>query len=300
MEGDGIMVCIVPVICIVVTFCMAFYVKRILDTIEEMLNKAYTGEFMEEHYDERRLSRIEYKMECFLSSNTLSKRKLQKEREVIQSTISDISHQTKTPVTNIILYAQLLRELTEDEEQVKLASQILNQAGRLNFLVQSFIKVSHLETGIVKVNPSIQPVSYLLKFLYDTYNERALQEGITMSVCTSGEKAFYDLKWTKEAAGNIVDNAIKYTSYGGNIKIYIRNFEIFLAIVVEDSGIGIPEEEQASVFKRFYRGYRVGQDDGTGIGLYLAREIVLMEDGYIKVQSEPGRGSKFSIYLKKS
>ena len=70
-----------------------------------------------------------------------------------------------------------------------------------------------------------------------------------MSVCTSGEKAFYDLKWTKEAAGNIVDNAIKYTSYGGNIKIYIRNFEIFLAIVVEDSGIGIPEEEQASVFK---------------------------------------------------
>lgn len=73
MEGDGIMVFIVPVICIVVTFCMAFYVKRILDTIEEMLNKAYTGEFTEKHYDERRLSRIEYKMECFLSSNTCPK-----------------------------------------------------------------------------------------------------------------------------------------------------------------------------------------------------------------------------------
>ena len=139
MEGDGIMVFIVPVICIVVTFCMAFYVKRILDTID----KAYTGEFTEKHYDERRLSRIEYKMECFLSSNTLSKRKLQKEREVIQSTISDISHQTKTPVTNIILYAQLLRELTEDEEQVKLASQL----GGLIFLYSHLSRYHILKRG---------------------------------------------------------------------------------------------------------------------------------------------------------
>jgi len=304
MERDGLKIiivfsCITVLISVTAITIMAFYVKNILDNIEKMLDEAFTGNFTDKHYDEKRVSRLENKLVRFLLSNALSKRKLQSEREEIQKMVSDISHQTKTPVTNIILYTQLLEGLLDNEEQRKLARQILNQSGRLSFLMQLFVKISHLETGIVNVNPHLQPVSLLLEHIQEAYNGRAEQKNIHMSIETTNEKAVYDLKWTREAIGNIVDNAIKYTPSGGKINVYVKSFEIFLAIAVKDNGIGIGEEEQAAIFTRFYRSQDTVQNEGTGIGLYLARKIVSMENGYIKVKSEPGRGSEFFIYLKK-
>jgi len=305
MEGNRLKIIIAfsfiaILISITAVATMAFYVKNILDNIEKMLDEAFTGNFTDKHYDERRMSRLENKLGRFLLSNSLSKKKLQSEREEIQKMVSDISHQTKTPVTNIILYTQLMEGLLNNEEEKRLASQILNQAGRLSFLIQLFVKISHLETGIVNVNPCLQPAALLLEYIQEAYNGRAEQKNIHMSVETTEEKAVYDLKWTREAIGNIVDNAIKYTHSGGKIKVYVKSFEMFIAIVIKDNGIGIEEEEQAAIFNRFYRSQDAGQDEGTGIGLYLARKIISMENGYIKVKSEPGKGSEFFIYLKKS
>ena len=99
----------------------------------------------------------------------------------------------------------------------------------------------------------------------------------------------YDRKWTAEALGNVVDNAIKYAPAGSRVKIRVREFEFYVCIQVDDQGPGIPEEERARIFGRFCRGGQVQQEEGVGIGLYLARQILERQDGYIKVSSGRGR-----------
>ena len=108
--------------------------------------------------------------------------------------------------------------------------------------------------------------------------------------------AVFDFKWTAEALANIVDNAIKYTEHG-TITISTVNYEMFTRIDISDTGSGIPENEQAKIFSRFYRSNAVQEQEGVGIGLYLARQIISGESGYIKVASVPGKGSTFSIFL---
>ena len=110
--------------------------------------------------------------------------------------------------------------------------------------------------------------------------------------------AVFDFKWTEEALANIVDNAIKYTEHG-TITISAVSYEMFARIDISDTGSGIPETEQAKIFARFYRSNSVQKQEGVGIGLYLARQIISGEGGYIKVASVPGKGSTFSIFLPK-
>ena len=113
------------------------------------------------------------------------------------------------------------------------------------------------------------------------------------------EQAVFDLKWTTEALGNVVDNAVKYTHPGGTVRITVTMYELFCRIDVADTGIGIAEEEQARIFSRFYRSPQVAQQDGVGIGLHLARQILSDQGGYIKVSSAPGKGSVFSLFLQR-
>ena len=111
--------------------------------------------------------------------------------------------------------------------------------------------------------------------------------------------ACFDLKWTIEAISNIVDNAVKYTSEQGKIVVSVKEYEMFVRIDIEDNGIGISEEETAKIFLRFYRSQRVSDEKGVGIGLYLTREIISRQGGYIKVSSELEKGSCFSVFLPK-
>ena len=109
--------------------------------------------------------------------------------------------------------------------------------------------------------------------------------------------ALYDARWTYEALCNLLDNAVKYSPEGSTVTVFAKQLEIFTCISVQDEGDGIPEEEQAQVFKRFYRGKNALNQEGNGIGLYLARIILQREQGYIKVSSVPGSGSCFKVYL---
>lgn len=108
------------------------------------------------------------------------------------------------------------------------------------------------------------------------------------------------MKWTLEAVSNIVDNAIKYTPSGGSVTICSQEYEMFVCIRIADTGIGMSEEETAKIFTRFYRSSEVSDERGVGIGLYLAREIIAKEGGYIKVSSKKGEGSVFSVFLPKN
>ena len=138
----------------------------------------------------------------------------------------------------------------------------------------------------------------MLENIYRQYLPKAEQKGLNLTLDKISAKALFDEKWCSEAIGNIVDNAIKYTD-SGFVSISVREYEMFCAVIISDSGKGIAEEEQSLVFTRFYRSPSVSKNDGLGIGLYLSREIISGCGGYIKVSSEPDKGSVFSVYLQR-
>lgn len=171
-----------------------------------------------------------------------------KERADLQELISDISHQVKTPISNLkMVNATLLEQPVPEEKQREFLQASGGQLEKLDFLMQAMIKTSHLETGVISLDRRIQP-------LYDTPAD-------------------------------------------GDIQVSVQSWEFYVKIHITDSGKGIAESRQGMIFKRFYREEEVHDVEGIGIGLYLAREIVTMQGGYMKVTSTVGSGSTFSVFL---
>lgn len=268
--------------------------------LENMLRRAEDGSFEESAFDESRLSKLETMLYHYLLRGATSQRVIQEEKDKIKSLISDISHQTKTPLANIRLYAELLGENDDlPAEVADLVNQVRFQSEKLNFLVQALVKTSRLENGIIALTPRMQNLSPMLEELYQIYLPVAQQKGVCLKYRREKQcMAVLDRKWTMEAVGNILDNAIKYTPPDGVVTLSVRNFEVFVCIDVTDTGIGILESEIPKLFERFYRSPGVNQVQGVGIGLYLAREIVARQGGYIRVDSAPQKGSTFHVFLK--
>lgn len=279
-----------------------FY-SRTLDRLNNMLDEGISGTFTESSYDESKLSRLESKWKQYLSQSSLSKANLDKERENLKSLISDISHQTKTPMTNIVMYSQLLKEHltdTDDEFGLKLVEEIIRQNEKLDFLIQSLTKMSRLESNILDVIPIENNIYELVKCTVDSAEPKAEKKNITLKFdIDTSENARFDMKWTKEAIGNILDNAVKYSPEESTVSISLNAYEIYSEIIISDEGIGIAEEEIPKIFGRFYRSSSVHDEEGVGIGLFLASEIIKRENGYFKVKSELGKGTAFSVFLKK-
>lgn len=270
--------------------------KRTFESIEWMLGEAMEDRFTEESFDESRLSALETKFAHYLASSASSSRQIAAERDKIRRLIADISHQTKTPIANLLLYSELLGECDLPEEQRASVEAIHRQSEQLSFLVDALIKLSRLENGILALTPRRCPVQPLLDSVQERFAPGAEEKGLYLRTETTEEQAVFDPKWTAEALGNLVDNAIKYSSAGG-VSIAVRRYELFVRIDVSDTGIGVGEEELPRIFTRFYRGEAVREQEGVGVGLYLAREIAAGEGGYIKAASVPGKGSTFSLFL---
>lgn len=278
---------------------------RTLDRVSRMLDDAIAGTFREEDYDETRLSRLESRWKQYLASSTLSEEKLRQEKENVKGLVSDISHQTKTPMTNLKMYASLLEENLKAETQMEsreqslaMLDEIIRQTEKMEFLIQSLSKISRLETDIVEVRPRNQEISVLLAEAVSGVRQKAAKKQIEIrNIYTGSGSACYDLKWTKEALENILDNAVKYSPCGSEVLLSATEYEMYAAVSVKDFGQGIREEDVPKIFGRFYRAEEVQQEEGVGIGLYLAREILKKENGYIKVKSVPGEGAEFILYL---
>lgn len=274
---------------------------KTLRRLDEMLEQAINGEFEEEKYDETELSRLEAKWKQYLTTSKMSMEQLNQNREGMQALVSDISHQTRTPLSNILLYSQLLCEQTENQEEKHLAEQIVRQAEKLEFLIQALVKMSRLESNILVLKPQKQPIEPLLLEAMEEILPKAEKKKIHIKLQGNPShniNAVYDKKWTAEALGNILDNAVKYSPLESTVEVTLEKYEFYVCISVRDEGIGISEAERAQIFSRFYRSAEVQQEDGIGIGLYLAREIVQKEKGYMKVLSKKGKGSIFKMYLK--
>mgnify|MGYP001623870212 FL=1 len=274
--------------------------RRTVRRLDRMLSTAIDGGFGEESFDESAPSALESRMARFLNGSARSLRGVQRQRESIQRLLSDISHQTKTPLANLKLYSSLLMEEELTPRQREQAQVILQQSEKLSFLIETLVKLSRLETDVLAVTPKSQPLSPLLERAASQAKAAAEQKGIALQLHLQQQaemKALYDLRWTAEALGNLLDNAVKYTPPDGCIQVSATQYELFCRIDVRDNGIGVAEEEQAQIFGRFYRGRQVREQEGLGIGLYLAREIAQKQGGYLKLSSRPGQGSTFSLYL---
>lgn len=294
---------ILPLTCILLSSLVIilyhFHTLRTIRRLENMINTAIDGSFTEHTFDESRLSALENNFAKYLSASETSYKNIEEEKNNIKELISDISHQTKTPVSNILLYSELLEEQNLSEEAGQYLSSLKMQAEKLNFLIASLVKLSRLEAGILTLLPKRTSVFPMLEKLAAQYAPSAREKGLALSVKNSEEKnsaALFDEKWTMEAIGNLIDNAIKYTEKG-TVTLSVKSYEMFLCILISDTGIGIPEREHSKIFSRFYRSETVHEKPGVGIGLFLAREIITLENGYIKVSSKPGKGSVFSVYL---
>ena len=262
--------------------------KKTMDTIEQMLDAALEGSYAESHFDESRLSALETKFSDYLSSCTLSAQNVTVEKDKIKQMISDISHQTKTPIANLMLYSELLSEEELPPQMRSNVEAIRQQSEKLR-----------LENGILTLSPHPQPLQPLLDEIAAQYTRKAGEKGLTLTVLPTAAAADFDGKWTAEALGNLVDNAIKYTE-SGSICVGVQLYELFARVDVTDTGIGIAEAEQPKIFSRFYRSQAVCEEEGVGIGLYLARKIISDQGGYIKLHSEVGTGSTFSVFLPRS
>ena len=262
--------------------------KQVMDGLSDMLEAAINGTFSETTFDESRQSSLENRLAQYLAASELSVRSIDVEREKIKELIADISHQTRTP----------LGEAAQDS-----VKKLRQQSEKLQFLMDALVKLSRLETGVFVLHPIRQPLTELVVDGMESYREKAAAKGL--AIAFSGTKkaeedapvyAYFDKKWSMEALGNILDNAIKYTNTGG-ITIKLCSYELFACVEVTDTGIGIGEEEHAAVFGRFYRGNAVAEKSGVGIGLYLARFIMQQQGGYIRLSSVPGAGSTFGLYF---
>lgn len=285
-------------ITIMVTLGNRIRTKKVMGRIEKMLEDAMNGTFLEQGFDESRLSALETRFAHYLSSAAISEQNVTAEKDKIKALISDISHQTKIPITNLLLHSELLREEALSREAESHVLLIHEQTEKLRFLIDSLVKISRLENGILKIMPRREALQPILQEVTDEFTSRAQAKGLCLYVESTSLFAVFDPKWTAEALYNIVDNAIKYTEHG-RITVSVAAYELFVRIDISDTGMGISEKEQAQIFSRFYRSERVSKKEGVGIGLYLAREIISGEEGYLKVSSKENEGTTFSVFLPK-
>lgn len=276
---------------------MSMILNKLSETIQSLMN-------MQDHVvfstlEDTMLSKLQTQIIKLSRTLQAQNQRHQEDSEAVKSLISDISHQLKTPLTNLnMYYNMLLDSKLPDDKRTEFTQIVQTELIRLNWLMDSLIKMSRLETGIIKLNMESQPIDNTvltaIKQIFPKANDKQIElrfhsdQTIVMK---------HDVRWTGEAIVNLLDNAVKYTQAHGTIDITIQKYETFARINVKDNGAGITEQEINSIFQRFYRGENAKQTEGVGIGLYLVRKIVTQQGGYMKVSSVIGHGSSFSIFM---
>lgn len=276
---------------------LVLFSDRLCETIDNMLDGALVPPQVYE--EENLFYKINHRLVRLYEVMRENRESVAKERADLQELISDISHQVKTPIANLqMVNATLLEQPVTEEKRQEFLLASSGQLEKLDFLMQAMIKTSRLETGVIALDRKVQPIYNTLAAALGGILLNTEKKNIHVNVeCPPDTLLAHDKKWTSEALFNILDNAVKYTPEGGTIQVSVQSWELYVKIDITDSGKGIVESKQGMIFKRFYREEEVHDVEGIGIGLYLARKIITMQGGYIKVTSAVGRGSTFSVFL---
>lgn len=274
--------------------------RRAWRKLDEMLETIIEGKPMERlSFDEGELSLISNHLKTISDKIAVEIGRANEEKEQVKQLISNISHQLKTPLANVMMYEELLESggLTESE-RAAFTQKLRHQSEKIDWLLRSLFKMAKLEQNAMEFQVRAASIKDTIRNAIHVVYEKAEKKGI--EIRTDGfddRKLLHDPKWTSEVFENLLENAIKYTPGAGTICLSLEPLETYSVIHVKDSGMGIPKQEIPYVFRRFYRGREAEGIEGSGIGLYLSKLILEQEKGYMTVESQIGKGSIFSVFL---
>jgi signal transduction histidine kinase len=248
---------------------------------------------------EDRISKLKHKANRILDMCVSELKQTKDEKETIQGFISDMSHQMKTPLSGISMYADLLLEGSlSTEEQHEFLFRIKSGTDKLQWMMDSLIKMSRLEVGAIQLAPSSTRIRQTISDAISSVLAAASRKNINITVSDFEDMPLYhDRKWTCEAIANVLENAVKYSMPDGVIEVSVEPLPLHTKIIITDYGIGIEKDDWNMVFKRFYRGQNAKDNEGAGLGLYLAALIMEKQNGYIMVDSIPGQFTSFSLFM---
>lgn len=215
----------------------------------------------------------------------------------LKNTISDISHQLKTPLAALNIYNGILQEEADDLPSVQKFTALSEQElDRIEELVQNLLKITKLDAGTIVMEKNLENVSEMMSSIERHFLYRAEAEG--KRLCLSGDdkiRLSCDRSWLSEAFSNIVKNAFDHTQKGNTVSIEWKQFASIVQIVIKDNGCGIHPEDLHHIFKRFYRSRFSKDTKGIGLGLSLAKTIIEAHGGTVEVDSQTGTGTAFTI-----
>lgn len=301
MNGYIVLAAVMLVVCVIVCILLSYHIQKKMEltyqNLLQRLDRSIGGKIQETSYDESMDTAVTERLNRVVQISKMNQKKAERERDIIKSLISDISHQVRTPLTNIMLYVGLLQEQDLDNDTMLLVDKIGKQSEKLDFFMKELVKSSYAEQEMISIYPKIMRVEEILYTSCQIVELAALKKKINIVQEKTDALCYADKKWTTEALGNVLDNAVKYSPEHSQIKVKVIPYESFVCIQVQDQGFGIKEEEQGMIFERFYRSKSVSSEPGFGIGLYLVREVLSKQGGFVKIKSQIGKGSTVQLYL---
>ena len=283
--------------------------KKISDTVQRMTSGKELPDFSD--CEETMDSKIRHQLLRLQEILVSQKQDAQKERKELQAEknlvkkeqekLQEEKHQMRTPLTNLKNYLDFLSEEIEKkgtEPELSYLKAIQSSEEKIYFLTEHFIRISRLEHGLIQIRKEERDLLKTLRNALGQILDQAEKKEIRFEFeLPEKMHVMHDANWLGEAIFNLLDNAVKYSPQNGKIKISLQENEMFTTFSIRDYGIGIESEEKNLIFQRFYRGKRVTDEEGFGIGLYLAREILFLHEGLLTVKRcEPGVEMKLSLH----
>jgi len=269
-------------------------IARLSSYLRRITNGDYQFDIRDNHEGELSILKSEiYKVTLMLSQQGSS---LKKDKSTLTDAISDISHQLKTPLTSMMVMADLLSSKNLDEEKRnEFTRNIRIQLERIDWLVSSLLKLSKIDAGSISFKKEKVSVVQMLEKAAEAVLIPMDIKQQTLKLSGKKDVSFQgDLNWTAEALLNILKNGVEHTAEGGEIAISFMENALFTEISIYDNGKGIPKKDLPYIFKRFYRGANAGEDS-VGIGLAMSYSIISAQNGDIEVSSKEGKGTTFTI-----
>ena len=264
--------------------------KNQMRELSAYIDKALNGNLEITEFDEKELSKIKSKLIKFLYASQVKEAKINTEKSKTRDLIADISHQTKTPITNLSLYISLLEDDPKDE-YLKIIKYELN---KLEFLIQNLVKSSRLESDIISLQKHKSNLKDIVEDVLREFKVILDEKCIIINLKDEDLIFNFDERWLKEAIHNLVDNAIKYSPKGSTINISVYKSYLNYNLDIENECKDISEEALPKIFERFYRGKNSVSKEGLGLGLFIAREIIEKHGGNIRASLDNNR-IKFSV-----
>ncbi len=274
-------------------------IKQITNYIKEINNKNYELDILSNSEEDLSL----LKNEIYKTAVTLNEQAkyLTKDKETLKDSLSDISHQLKTPLTSITLMIDTLQKNKNlpEEKKKEMLTNIHHKIANINFLVQSLLKLSKFDANTIVFKNELNKVDDILNEVTDNLSTLIDLKNIKINIKgNKKDKLYCDFKWQVEALTNIIKNCIEYSNESSNIDISYSSNDLFTKIIIKDYGKGMSHEDEKHIFERFYKGEN-SSSDSVGIGLALSQSIIEKDNGYITVESKIGIGTTFTIkYLK--